>query len=163
MTPDNLDAPRAFAIDPELAAALVRAQKRVHNIREDARNAHHGYAYTSAEYMAWVGGQALNAEGVALVRIDGALRDGDTLRSTFAAVHESGAALQFALEVPVVAGKGRPVDKATLGAYTAAWGYAHRDLLDVPRTGSDGYDISAREDREDAAPVQGNDDIKGRL
>lgn len=154
-------------INPELAKAILHAQREVQAALKTSVNKFHNYKYASAEEVLIVGRDALHAAGLVMVPIS---EDFDPLeqidercggavgvvRCKYSVIHESGAALIFSTDVPVVPERGkssgwsRPADKATFGARTEALGYALRDFLLIPR--EDAPDVSGRRDGDRTGP-----------
>jgi hypothetical protein len=161
---------------PELAKALVAAQKAAKAVSKDARNNHHGYNYASAENIIDEARGALSDAGLAVMPLsvgpDPRFPDhvwsgeGDAawiitprrILSTYRLLHESGQSMDFWMSTPVIPEKGRPEDKAEFGSRTENLGYAMRDLLLLPR-GTEGADApSGRDDRDKnlRGPSQGD-------
>lgn len=151
---------------PTLAAALVLAQGKVERVAKDSTNTYAKYKYASAEDMIDEARGALNAAGLALFSTwrfvpDLSLSrsretdDGRTLTvgqigrvvAQYTLVHMSGHVLRFETSLPVIPEKGRPEDKAELGALTANLGYTLRGLLLIPRGDDEGTGVDARDDR----------------
>ena len=135
----------AGAVSPDLARALVAAQRQAQTLRRDGKGQHG--AYTSSDEIAGVARDVLTAHGLAWVRLgvelcEAALHGcelgnqayvGD-LVERWALVHESGGAL-FASgsRMPVIASKGRPHDKAVGASLTYDAGAVLRGLLCLDR------------------------------
>lgn len=152
-------------IPASVAAGLVRARRAVRPVEKDSKNTHHGYKYASADDVAAEGLRALNEGGLAfltlswvLVSIDRprviAAEDGsvqsvpDTatrLRCVHALVAEDGASVEITTDLPVLPDRGRPEDKAALGALTESYAYAIRGLLGIPRV-DESISVSGRDD-----------------
>lgn len=117
----------------QLMAALAEAQIAVNGVEKNARNEYAGYDYVSADGMVRQLRVALLDAGLAFFRAGWHI-DGDKVVSEFALVHpKSGAHKIIKAEMPVFEAKGRPLDKAVLGALTTSLSYVLRDLLLVPR------------------------------
>lgn len=159
-----------------LAAAIVAAQAAAKNVGLDGWNDHAKYAYASAEAMIEAGKECLAACGLAIVPMgveimpapqhmvdDSKVMDGQRIisavlgvaRHTWSLVHESGESWGITRDWPIVQAKGRPADRATAGANTAALGYLLRDLLQFPRTDENtNLDDPKRDEPEKPAPKQ---------
>lgn len=160
-----------------LAAALVEAQKDVRSVSKDARfggapgDRGPKYAYASSEAVYGEARRALAGAGLAaslssssvfiLSYVDcytteqGEVRTDQVhqvmLRCQFELVHdESSEKRETTCELPVIAGKGRPLDKAIMGVRTTALAYYLRDLLLMQR--GDYEEIDSR----DEPPARGN-------
>ncbi len=134
---------------PNLASALLAAQRALPSVGKDAKNSFHHYAYTSAEGMIGACREALHGAGLALRRagwkFDGT-PEGGLVHSQFILTHgETGEAATDEVTWIVVPEKGRPLDKALAGALTSSLGYYLRDLLLVPR--EDESEMDRRDDR----------------
>lgn len=144
----------APAVPVNLAAALALAQQKCQAVRKDARNAHHGYRYASAEAVIAEAKRALADTGLALVPSEQALNraegGGFELVRKFLLIHVSGESLVLGCAWPVIEERGRPVDKATAISATASLSYLLRDLLLMPRV-SDDADLAGRNDPKPAA------------
>lgn len=155
---------------PELAQALLAAQRAVKPVGKSSTNSHHDYKYASGDDMVAEARAALNGAGLAVYatrweRIatpfqyqeDGKTFDDVELRLSiqFRLVHESGACEDFAaFSVPILPERGRPIDKAEAGARTYALAYFLRDLLLIPRTASTAQRSETEPDgRDDRAYV----------
>lgn len=135
----------------QLMAALAEAQIAVNGVEKNARNDYAGYDYVSADGMVRQLRVALLNAGLAFFRAGWHL-DGDKVVSEFALVHpKSGAHKTIKAEMPVFEAKGRPLDKAVLGALTTSLSYVLRDLLLVPRV--DELEIDNRPSDEPAARI----------
>lgn len=141
---------------PELADALVRAQRAVRTAAKDSKNTFHGYRYASAEAVIEVAKVALDTAGLALAPDGHTVTCDDsgqyTLHATHTLVHASGHCFSFDTALAIVPDKGRPLDKATLAARTEDLGYALRDLLLIPR--GDAEDVSGRADDKPPPPAE---------
>lgn len=148
-----------------LYEALVAAQEAAKAVAHDARNEHHRYDYTSAEAVIGECRAALNSSGLATlancweikpnaVRV-GVNQYGDPVNEIhdavlvkFTTVHgATGETLAGEALCPIIPGKGRPYDKAMLGAITTATAYYLRGLLQLPRV-AEHDDISGRDDSD---------------
>lgn len=129
-----------------IAAALLVAQKAAEAVGKTSRNEFAKFNYASAESMIAECRGALHEAGLVVVGGDQDLwvSDGETvLISDFHVIHESGETLKCVRKLPVCVGKGKPLDKAMLGAATESLGYFLRDLLLIPRQE---VDVSGRDD-----------------
>lgn len=120
-----------------LEAALLAAQKAVRAATHDARNAHHGYSYASAETILIEAKAALNAQGLAVTgggyechELAGTVFCRRSIELRHAA---SGQVMATSIDYPVCPDKGRPMDKALAGVLTTSMAYYLRDLLLMPR------------------------------
>lgn len=117
----------------EIMQALVQAQQAVAGVEKNARNDFAGYDYVSADGMVRQLRKALLEAGLAFFR-SGWHLDGAKVVSEFVLSHPaSGSHKVMRAEMPVFEAKGRPLDKAVLGALTTSLSYVLRDLLLVPR------------------------------
>lgn len=117
----------------EIMAALVQAQRAVAGVEKNARNDFAGYDYVSADGMVRQLRKALLDAGLAFFR-SGWHLEGAKVVSEFVLSHPaSGSHKVMKAEMPVFEAKGRPMDKAVLGALTTSLSYVLRDLLLVPR------------------------------
>lgn len=158
----------AQTIAPELAAALVAAQRKIAWVGKDATNRHHGYAYASAEAVIAMGRAALNDAGLALdssvwrfeAASDAQASGGEArlpqpigrVIVTHLLVHTSGVSLLRECSTPVIPEKGRPADKAECAALTANLAYLLRGLLQIPRGDDPGVGVDERADDESDVP-----------
>lgn len=135
-----------------LAAALVEAQREVKPVAKDATNSFHKYKYSSSEAVYGEARRALTGAGLAasLVSTEVHLMSlpGDAyqemLRCRFVLVHAASAdRLESTHEIPILIEKGRPFDKALMGARTTALAYYLRDLLLMQRGDFDEVDSRA--------------------
>ena len=116
-----------------LMAALIKAQMAVSGVEKNARNDFAGYDYVSADGMVRQLRQSLLSAGLAFFR-SGWRLDGAKVISEYMLIHpDSGEHKVIISEMPVFEAKGRPLDKAVLGALTTSLSYVLRDLLLVPR------------------------------
>lgn len=135
---------------PELATGLLAAQRAVQSVRKGSTNQYHKYDYTSAEDMIAAAREALHAGGLA-VSVTGfafaPLGDSEVMicTTTYRLEHYSGAAREYVFSLTAQAEKGRPLDKALLGAQTTSLNYFLRNLLLIPR--EDKNEIDQRDDR----------------
>ena len=117
----------------ELWLALTKAQALSMGVMKNARNDYAGYDYVSADGMVGQLRQALLSNGLMFTRIGWSLGDGLVI-SRFMLVHAAtGQHIEWTSSMPVIETKGRPSDKAVLGAVTTALSYTLRDLLLVAR------------------------------
>lgn len=134
---------------PRIAAAIVAAQAQVKRVAKGDRNQHHGFDYASAEDIIAAGRAAMESTGLALIVHRTYIRQGigDLAEVVLVGllVHaESDERIRVRTSLPIIPGKGRPEDRATLGARTSALAYLIRDLLLLDR----GEDIDSRDDRD---------------
>lgn len=150
---------------PALDAALLKAQQKLRTLLKDAENTHHGFTYVSADAAVNQAREALHEFGLVPVVVDGPrltvldlgrvgpVDAGRTsplveVTMTIALRHaESGEQIKVRRSLVAEPGKGRPLDKAILGAETAMIGYWIRGLLFVPRFDKK-TDPSARDDED---------------
>jgi hypothetical protein len=146
---------------PELAAGLLKAQAEAIPVGKASVNEHHGYKYVSAEDMISEGRAALRVGGLSLFvagwRVEAlekpiASADGKSDAAArvivkYVLAHVSGQAYSWEASSYIIPGKGRPADKAELGAITANLAYAIRGLLLLPRV-DEHVAIELRDDRE---------------
>jgi hypothetical protein len=145
-------------MEKNLSKALLKAQAEVAGVVKNARNEFAKYDYVSADGMVSQLRNALISNGLLFNRSSWFV-EGTALplvRSNFSLIHvESGEERHFVADVPIVETKGRPADKAVLGAVTTALSYTLRDLLLVPRV--DDLEVDNRSDdevvRRPAAPA----------
>lgn len=139
-----------------IAAALLQAQKSAEAVGKTSRNEFAKFNYASAESMIAECRGALHDAGLAVFcktrKIEEAagmpvltstyvlLLDTDVQAQTYA-----GSSVEMEHQIPIVEGKGKPMDKAMLGAATESLGYFLRDLLLIPRQE---VDVSGRDDRK---------------
>jgi hypothetical protein len=143
---------------PGLARSLAAAQAELRGVAHDAKNAHHRYTYTSAEALIAAVTDVCGRHGLAFVctsqATDAEGGGGDRharASCTYALIHETDQRLAgIVAELPIVPGKGRPIDKATLAAYTECHAYALRGLFNIPR--AEPLSIAGRDDTAAPAP-----------
>lgn len=132
---------------PEISAALTAAQANARAVSKGSENTHHGYLYASAEDVIAESKAALASAGLSFTRrghtLENLAQFGLVLVVRYELRHVSGESLGFDSVIPVVPGKGRPIDKAVLAARTADLSYMLRDLLMLPRVD---YDVDGRND-----------------
>lgn len=132
--------------EKHLSKALLKAQAEVAGVVKNARNEFAKYDYVSADGMVGQLRSALISNGLLFNRSSWFV-EGTLVRSNFSLIHvESGEERNFVADVPIVETKGRPADKAVLGAVTTALSYTLRDLLLVPRV--DELEVDNRSDDE---------------
>ena len=152
-------------VPPPIAAALVRAQRKVTPLGKSKEGP--GYRYTGMEDLLDLGRRLLNEQGLALIpgNLDVATEHvGDksvktetqTIESKTIActavrywilIHEDGDALTIRVSWPLyLQGGKRSRDKGTAVADTTMLGYLYRDLLSIPRLTEEQMD--ARDDRD---------------
>jgi hypothetical protein len=146
------------AMHPTLAAALVDAQSKAQAVEKASTNTFQKYKYASADAMIAEGREALSLSGLTLMSAGWHFSEGKIETSDGAAVgrvtisyrliHKSGHAFDFTSSSFVVPGKGRPADKAEMGAVTENLGYTIRGLLLLPRV-DEGASVERRDDRSD--------------
>lgn len=156
-------------IPPAIAAAIVKAQRKVRALAKDKKGP--GYSYAGMEDLIEEGRGILNDGEVGLALMPGSLMlarhaigtaDTDTdsgsakqLKRTelyhfdmirvWTLLHESGASLSIIITWPLyLQGGKRSRDKAVAAADTTSLGYLYRDLLGIPRLAED--QVDARDD-----------------
>lgn len=148
-----------------LHRALVAAQRDAEGQSNDRKSGDGGgpkYPYTSSEAVIAEARRVLSKNG--LICRQGAHRPVDPaswleafqsdsapappiyLEVAFEIMHEAGASLMETIHWPVIVGKGRPLDKATGAALTAAYGYYLRGLLCLDRPKAD--EVNDRDDSD---------------
>lgn len=148
-----------------LAIALHKAQKSIAHVGKDARNDFGNYDYASSEHMiASCRAALLNHDLVLsaspsprmIYEMPGSSDKDCVIASCgFVLVHvESGESAEFCYNIPAITGKGRPLDKAVLGAWTTTLSYFLRDLLLIPR--QDENEINKRDDSLHATKTLGD-------
>lgn len=127
--------------------ALLKAQKSIHNVEKDAKNAFHKYDYVSSEAMVSACRAALHGAGLTAERNEWTIdQDCKKVIMHFELAHgESGEARRYNAEWPIIEDKGRPFDKALAGALTTSLNYWLRDILLVAR--KDDEEVDRRDDR----------------
>lgn len=149
----SLARPRCSTEVNEVQGALAKAQQQVQGVVKAARNEWHKYSYASAEAMLREAKESMADCGLSIFRVDMRsvpFHDFDgvlLLEAVFRVAHESGQFFDIESCLPFQLEKGRPWDKAMLGAQTTMLSYAVRDLLMMPRVSED-EDVSARNDRD---------------
>lgn len=138
---------------PNMAAALVAAQKHAQAVAKTSKNTFHGYKYASAEALIAEGREALADNGLAVMPIEWRVLPVEGIEGvrskvevTYMLVHESGASVSAKCETSILPEKGRPQDKAEATALTYNLGYYLRGLLLLPRE-EPGTSVDARDDR----------------
>lgn len=162
-------------LPPELAKALVEAQKAVEAVKKDGYNKQLGKHYATADDIASVGSAALNAHGAALMRLGSdlgprMLDDYDLGNQAYAGdvidewwlVHEGGAALRFTTRAAVIVSKGRPHEKATAATQTYVSGVVGRGALAMEREDAKNP-VDGREDRSSDEPMRRGQPRGGNL
>jgi hypothetical protein len=148
-------------VPPELAAAIVAAQRACVAVEKNGHNKQLGKNYATGDDIAAAGKAALNAHGAAFVRLDTRLREpaladydignmgyaGD-ISTRWIIVHESGSALAGTSEHAVIVNRQRPHDKAISASLTYGFGVDLRGALCMERE-EPGNTVDAREDRGD--------------
>lgn len=140
------------SLDPQqtLGAHLLKAQKAIRAVGKGSENAYHKYMYTSSEDMIAAARDALHAGDltVSVLRFEFMVREDNLImtESVYRVQHASGAYRDDSFSLPAVVDKGRPMDKAILGAQTTSMNYYLRNLLLIPRV--DDNEIDKRDDRE---------------
>jgi len=147
-----------------IGTALLAAQRALQSVAHDARNDYANFDYTSSEAILAAGRKALHDAGLVLSRpvckVRGEISSKEVLvESTFHLEHPESGTLRIYPDIPMVAevGKGKPMDKAILGAETITFSYFVRDLLMIPRPDEQGTEVHQRDDRrfeEEAAAAQ---------
>lgn len=136
----------------ELFTALAKAQAAANGVMKNARNDYAGYDYVSADGMVTQLRQALLANGLMFTRVGWDVTDTSVVNH-FILVHgASGQRFAWDASIPVVETKGRPKDKAVLGAITTALSYTLRDLLLVARVDELEVDNRPNDDMMEQAP-----------
>lgn len=127
----------------KLAAALCQAQGEVGGVQKGSQNAHQRFNYTSIEEMVVATRGPLRRAG--LVVLPTAHRvEGEVLVTEWLLAHTSGESMPLRYDMPIVPGKGRPMDKAASASASQALNYLLRDLLLLPR--GEREDIDGRDD-----------------
>jgi hypothetical protein len=155
------------ALPPELAKALVEAQKAVEAVKKQGKNKQlgNGYSYATADDIAAVSSAALNEHGAALLRLGSDLGPrrlddfnlgnqayaGDVIDEWWL-IHEGGAALRFTTRGAVIVSKGRPHDKATAATQTYVSGVVGRGALAMEREDQK-HPVDGREDAPSNEPI----------
>jgi hypothetical protein len=152
------------AMSAELAAALVAACKAAEAVEKNKKHDFHKYRYVSADAMIAEGREALGGAGLTLFTAGwrfeplevaaGPAADGKAPSATvigrvsigYRLVHTSGAFFDFGSSSFVVLEKGRPADKAEMGAITENLSYTIRGLLLLPRV-DEAVAVERRDDR----------------
>jgi len=125
----------------KLAAALCQAQGEVGGVQKGSQNTHQRFNYTSIEEMVVATRGPLRRAG--LVVMPTAHRvEGEVLVTEWLLVHTSGESMPLRYDMPIVPGKGRPMDKAASASASQALNYLLRDLLLLPR--GEAEDIDGR-------------------
>lgn len=137
----------APTVPANLAEALVLAQSSIDRVAKSSANSFHKYAYTSADTMIAATRSALAVAGLAVRRESWSITaDERYVESVFAIMYgPTGETRTDRVAWPIVAEKGRPVDKALAGALTTSLSYWLRDLLLLPR--DDDAEMDRRDDR----------------
>jgi len=133
-----------------IAGALLEAQRSAEAVTKSSKNKHHGFNYASAESMIAGCRDHLHTACLAVYGGDQEVVEVGSafvLRASYVVSHESGASVLYQRDLVFEAGKGRPLDKALLGAATESLGYFLRDLLLIPRQE---VDVSGRDDSKHA-------------
>jgi len=127
----------------KLAAALCQAQGEVGGVQKGSQNTHQRFNYTSIEEMVVATRGPLRRAG--LVVLPTAHRvEGEVLVTEWVLAHTSGESMPLRYDMPIVPGKGRPMDKAASASASQALNYLLRDLLLLPR--GEAEDIDGRDD-----------------
>lgn len=127
----------------KIAAALCQAQGEIGGVQKGSRNDHQRFDYTSIEQMVVATRGPLRRAALAVIPTAHRI-EGDTLVTEWLLTHESGESLPLRYDMPIVEGKGRPMDKAASASASQALNYLLRDLLLLPR--GDREDIDGRDD-----------------
>jgi len=139
-------------ISPNIAKAIVLAQRKVEDVAKDSRNEFHKYKYAASEDVTDAAREALNAAGLACSRIAWEIIPGsetveDKIRVTYMLAHESGDVVVLPpTETPAIPEKGRPMDKAVAAALTLNQSYFLLGLLEIKR--EEEHEVDKRDDRE---------------
>ena len=135
-------------------AALALARLEIQGAAHDAKNEYHGYRYTSAEEVIDVCTKGLARHGISLIPISLTLGDqkgdGTVFDSSWVLCHEEHQVL-IERQFVAIPGKGRPLDKAILGANTTLYAYILRDICGLKRPDSKD-DVSGRDDTSYTPP-----------
>lgn len=127
----------------EIAKALCEAQAEVGGVEKGSRNEHQRFSYTSIESMIVATRGPLRKAGLAVLPTAHRIVD-STLVTEWLLLHTSGESLPMRYDMPIVEGKGRPMDKAASASASQALNYLLRDLLLLPR--GEREDIDGRDD-----------------
>jgi hypothetical protein len=127
----------------EIAKALCEAQAEIGGVQKGSRNEHQKFRYTSIEEMVVATRGPLRKAGLAVLPSAHRI-EGSTLVTEWLLLHTSGESLPMRYDMPIVEGKGRPMDKAASASASQALNYLLRDLLLLPR--GDREDIDGRDD-----------------
>jgi len=128
----------------ELAKALCQAQGEVGGVEKRSRNDHQRFDYTSIEQMVVATRGPLRRAGLVVIPTSHCV-DGETLVTEWLLAHAaSGESMALRYDMPIVPGKGRPMDKAASASASQALNYLLRDLLLLPR--GEREDIDGRDD-----------------
>lgn len=117
----------------KLAEALAKAQAELGNIPKDAINKHMNQPYTSAETMIEHCRKALHKHNIAVVCMKrSSVKEAGMLHSVFRVMCGE-EHIEMEYDMPIVEGRGTPLDKATAAASTYTLTYFLRDLMLAPR------------------------------
>ncbi len=162
-----------------LASALAKAIGEAKAVIKDKRNTFSNYDYASAEAVVAAAKDALSSNGLSIVPLSclidrghqevkangreyqGPDSNAPILRRRFLILHARGESMESTYDLPIIARKGTPEDKAMLAAQTASLNYFLRDLLLLPRYDKDAdIDSPAHEER---SVLEELDQIKAKL
>ena len=147
-----------------MADALLDAQRRLEAVEKTRTNTFHKFKYASAEDIIHASREALNAAGVVVLVTSTAFdyapvvatepnapprpdAHAGLLRSEFKVLAANcDEVLEFVSTMPVIAERGRPLDKALCSAATQTLGYTLRSLLLIPRD-DESDSVDGRDDR----------------
>jgi hypothetical protein len=134
-----------------LAAALLKAQASIQAVAKGSTNTFHKFAYVSGDDMVRDARVVLHDAGLVARRtgwqLGPAEGGGQIVTMTMRLDHPpSGEHFTDIVTLPAFPEKGRPIDKAVLGALTTGLAYWLRDLLLLPRV--DENEVDRRDDRK---------------
>jgi hypothetical protein len=141
--------------DPQaqLHQALARAVLDSEAVHKASKNKHHNYTYASSEHVLLTAREAMSNNGLAMVCVSFFIDlEHEKVVGTYELVHQAGGSLGLGKhDIPYVITKGRPIDKAVLGARTELLAYVARDTLLLPRLDAND-DVSGRDDSDYVPP-----------
>ena len=141
----------------EITKALIEAQAGLGGLQKLGKNKHHNYDFVSTEQMVAETRGLLRNAGLVCAPVGHRLEVFDgiapgvlcNLRTEWLLSHSSGETLALSYDMPIVPGKGRPLDKAYSASASQALNYLLRDLLLMPR--GERESIDSRDDRSHGA------------
>lgn len=167
-------APKQPESHGSLALALLAAQRDIQMLQRDQTNSHQGYDYASADGIVSQCRTVLNRHGLTFRALSPRIEFlGESTEQRApkgkdpyeVKIGRAVVTVTMRLDHPVTSEaetqdhsiiaeseRGRPLDKAILGARTTLIGYAHRDLLNLPRF--DGESEVCGRDDSDYTPNQ---------